>query len=143
MNAIPTKQSSARTQRARPVPGPAISPAGSLVDLVRRSLDDDKADDVIVIDLAGKSSIADTLIIASGRSARQVTAMADHLVETLGRAQPWPVKVEGLPAADWVLIDAGDIVIHLFRPEVRAFYNLEKMWDVDPPARPLTPQPRV
>lgn len=94
-------------------------------------MDADKAEDVVVIDLTGKSSYADSMIIASGRSPRHVGAMADHVVEKL-KARGLRVTVEGLQTCDWVLIDAGDVVIHLFRPEVRAFYNLEKMWGAAP-----------
>lgn len=107
-----------------------------LHDLVLRSLDDDKAVDVISIPLMGKSSIADVMVIASGRSSRQVAAMADHLAERLKAERGINTRIEGLPQADWVLIDAGDVVIHLFRPEVRSFYNLEKMWSVEVPAGP-------
>lgn len=109
--------------------------------LILETLDDDKAEDVVAIDLRGKSSVTDIMVIASGRSSRHVSAIADHLIDTLketGRVRP---RVEGLQTCDWVLIDAGDIVIHLFRPEVRAFYNLEKMWSVDPetPDSPASP----
>jgi ribosome-associated protein len=100
-----------------------------LADLVVASLDADKAEDIVVVDLRGKSSIADHVVIASGTSSRQVGAMADHLMRKLKDAGQ-PVGVEGLPQCDWVLIDGGDIVVHLFRPEVRAFYNLEKMWGI-------------
>lgn len=103
--------------------------AQSLADLVTTSLDDDKAGDITVIDLRGKSSMADHMVIATGTSARHVGSMADHLVVRL-KAAGQPVAAEGMPQCDWVLIDAGDIVVHLFRPEVRAFYNLEKMWGV-------------
>ena len=92
------------------------------------SLDGDKAEDAIVIDLDGKTTIADAMIIATGRSARQVGAMADHLLEKLKAAAVGPVQIEGRTQGDWVLIDAGDVIVHLFRPEVRAFYGLEKMW---------------
>ncbi len=92
------------------------------------SLEDDKAEDEIVIDLSGKSTLADYIVIASGRSQRQVGAMADHLVEKLKAAGAKAVAVEGLPQCDWVLVDAGDVVVHLFRPEVREFYKLEKLW---------------
>jgi len=94
-------------------------------------LEDDKAEDVKTVSLAGKSSVADYLVIASGRSSRQVMTMAQHLREKLkasGRKTP---AVEGLERGDWVLVDAGDVVAHLFRPEVRNFYNLEKMWSAD------------
>lgn len=110
-------------------------PAREIAAIVLTSLDDDKAENVVAIDLLGKTSIADAMIIASGRSGRQVAAMADHLVERLKAAGAGDVRVEGKAHADWVLIDAGDVVIHLFRPEVREFYNLEKMWDAD---RPMT-----
>ena len=97
------------------------------------SLEQDKAEDIIVIDLAGKTSIADFMIIASGRSQRHVAAIAEHLVERLKRRGAPPASVEGLAQADWVLIDAGDVIVHVFRPEVRSFYNLEKMWAVSLP----------
>jgi ribosome-associated protein len=104
---------------------------GSILDLTLQRLDDDQAQDVVVIDLRGKSSICDQMVVASGRAQRHVAAMAEHLAEDLkpliGRAP----AIEGLPAGDWVLIDAGDVIVHLFRPEVRAFYNLEKMWGVE------------
>jgi ribosome-associated protein len=98
------------------------------LELTLQQLDDDQAQDVAVIDLAGKSSIADYMVIASGRSTRQVASMAQKLAEKIKQAGHGPVRLEGLPAADWVLLDAGDIVVHLFRPEVRSFYNLERMW---------------
>ena len=104
-----------------------------LLKVVQSSLDDDKAEDVVVIALADKSTIADYMVIASGRSQRQVGAMADHLGRALKAAGVSGAKVEGTERCDWVLIDGGDIIIHLFRPEVRAFYNLEKMWGVDLP----------
>ena len=103
--------------------------------MIEASLDADKAEDVSSIDLAGKTSIADTMIIASGRSPRHVGAMADHLVQKL-KARGIMPTVEGQPTCDWVLVDAGDVVVHLFRPEVRAFYNLEKMWGGDAPKMP-------
>ena len=103
----------------------------ALLDLVTGSLDDDKAGDIVAIDLAGKSSIGDHMVIASGRSTRQVSAMADHLIGKLKQSGAGRVSVEGLNSGDWVLIDAGDIIVHLFRPEVREFYALEKMWGVE------------
>ena len=106
-----------------------------LYEAVLASLDDDKAQDVTAIPLAGKTSIADVMIIASGRSSRQVASMAEHLAERLKAEHQRSVKLEGLPTADWVLVDAGDVIVHLFRPEVRSFYNLEKMWSVDLPQR--------
>ena len=111
-------------------PPPRTPPVGEspLHTLVLTSLDDDQAQEVISIPLEGKSSIADHMVIASGRSTRQVAAMAQKLAERIKHAGMGPVRLEGLPAADWVLVDAGDIVVHLFRPEVRTFYNLERMW---------------
>ncbi|HEY0051877.1 MAG TPA: ribosome silencing factor [Caulobacteraceae bacterium] len=113
-------------------PTPTIrSEDGPLDALVLARLEDDKAQDVVVIDLKGKSSVADTMIVASGRSHRHVGAIADHLLRALKEAGHGRAKVEGLPACDWVLIDAGDLIVHLFRPEVRTFYNIEKIWAVD------------
>jgi ribosome-associated protein len=100
----------------------------ALHQLVLGQLDDDQAQDVVSISLEGKSSIADHMVIASGRSTRQVAAMAQKLAEKVKQSGFGSARVEGLPAADWVLIDAGDVVVHLFRPEVRSFYNLERMW---------------
>jgi ribosome-associated protein len=96
--------------------------------LVLARLDDAKAEDTVTIDLRGKSSIGDFMVVTSGRSNRHVGAVADHLIEDLEKTGVPDVRVEGMPHCDWVLIDAGDIIIHVFRPEVRAFYNLEKMW---------------
>jgi ribosome-associated protein len=93
-----------------------------------QSLDDDQAQEVTSIPLKGKSSIGDYMVIASGRSSRHVAAVAEKLAERIKREAGRPVKIEGLPVADWVLIDAGDVIVHLFRPEVRSFYNLERMW---------------
>jgi nicotinate-nucleotide adenylyltransferase len=103
----------------------------ALLALVRRSLDDDKAEEVVLIHLAGKSAFADFMVIATGRSNRQVVAIADHLAERLKQAGFGPVPVEGKQSGDWVLIDAGDVVVHVFRPETRAFYALEKMWALE------------
>ncbi len=99
-----------------------------LHSLILKSLDDDQAVDAVSIPLAGKSAIADHMVIASGRSTRQVASMAEKLVQKIKSELGRSARVEGLPAADWVLIDAGDVVVHLFRPEVRSFYNLERMW---------------
>jgi ribosome-associated protein len=106
----------------------AIERSEALHDLVLRSLDDDKAVEVVSIPLNGKSNIADYMVIASGRSTRQVASMAQKLSERIKRDLGRNVRVEGLPVADWVLIDADDVIVHLFRPEVRSFYNLERMW---------------
>ena len=107
----------------------------ALHKLVLASLDDDQAVDTITIPLAGKSSIADHMVIASGRSTRQVASMASKLAEKIKGELGRTTRIEGLPTADWVLIDAGDVIVHLFRPEVRSFYNLERMWNFgDAPA---------
>ena len=114
---------------ARMAEAPTSTPGNArLHQLVLDSLDDDQAQDVVSIPLEGKSSIADYMVIASGRSTRQVAAIATKLAERLKTAGFGSPRIEGLPAADWVLIDAGDVVVHLFRPEVRSFYNLERMW---------------
>jgi ribosome-associated protein len=105
--------------------------AASLHQLVLTQLDDDQAQEIVSIPLEGKSSIADHMVIASGRSTRQVASMAQKLAEEIKKAGFGNARIEGLPAADWVLIDAGDVVIHLFRPEVRTFYNLERMWSFE------------
>ena len=96
--------------------------------LILHQLDEDQAQETISIPLAGKSSIADHMVIASGRSTRHVSAIADKLAQRIKQEAGRSVRVEGLPNADWVLIDAGDVIVHLFRPEVRSFYNLERMW---------------
>lgn len=113
----------------------AFLPSERVQNLILTSLDDNKAQDVVVIDLKDKSSVADCMIVASGRSQRHVGALADHILRALKDAGAGKAKVEGLPHCDWVLIDAGDVIAHIFRPEVRAFYNLEKIWSVEPPAR--------
>jgi ribosome-associated protein len=101
-----------------------------LLAMVEKSLDGDKAEDIVVIDLHGKSSMADFMVIASGRSQRQLHAMAEHLQAKLREQGAEDVGIEGARVGDWVLIDGGDVVVHLFKPEVRRFYNLEKMWGI-------------
>jgi len=102
--------------------------AADLLDAVLTSLDDSKAEDLVTLDIAGKSSLADHMVIVSGRSHRHVGAIADHLLKDLKKAGGRAATVEGQNTCDWVLIDAGDVIVHIFRPEVRGFYNLEKMW---------------
>jgi ribosome-associated protein len=102
--------------------------AEDLHRLVLQSLDDDQAQEVVSIPLAGKSNIADHMVIASGRSTRQVASMAVKLAAKIKERFGRSVRIEGLPTADWVLIDADDVIVHIFRPEVRNFYNLERMW---------------
>ena len=99
--------------------------------MVLAQLEDAKAEDTITIDLTGKSTIGDYMVVTSGRSNRQVAAIADRLLKAFGEAGVKGIRVEGLPHGDWVLLDAGDIIVHIFRPEVRAFYNLEKMWSAE------------
>jgi ribosome-associated protein len=117
---------------AEPVNAPAAPTepvdVEALHSLVMQSLDDDQAVEVVTIPLAGKSSIADHMVIASGRSSRQVASMATKLADRIKQKFGRIVRIEGLPVADWVLIDADDVIVHLFRPEVRTFYNLERMW---------------
>lgn len=118
---------------------PEADPVSALHNLVLASLEDDQAIETVSIPLEGKSSIADHMVIASGRSTRQVASMAQKLVERMKGELGRQARVEGLPAADWVLIDAGDVIVHLFRPEVRSFYNLERMWafgEAPPPPNP-------
>lgn len=109
----------------------------TLTSLVLEKLDEAKAIDVADIDLAGKTSLADHMVVASGSSNRHVGAIADQLVKSLKKATSTRIRVEGLPHCDWVLIDAGDVIVHIFRPEVREFYNLEKMWSADRPDEQL------
>ena len=98
------------------------------LDIVLASLENSKAEDIVSIDIHRKSSLGDFMVIASGRSNRHVAAVADHLIKALKDAGMGQARVEGLPSADWVLIDAGDVIVHVFRPEIREFYNIEKMW---------------
>lgn len=135
MRPLTAAASTARQNAATPAPvtTPDDQPSAQpLADLITKSLDDDKAENIVSIDLSGKSSVADIMIIASGRSHRHVNALTDHIVQDMKEAGFTTPRIEGVPACDWVLIDAGDVVVHIFRPEVREFYNLEKMWMVDP-----------
>ena len=103
-------------------------PSMSMLDLVLNSLQDDKAVDIVTIELQGKSQIADYMVVASGRSTRQVSAIVEKLADKLKQNMGIQARMEGKGAGDWVLLDAGDIIVHVFRPEVREFYQLEKMW---------------
>lgn len=105
-----------------------LAPSKTLLDVILASLEDDKAQDIVTVPLMGKSSIADYMVIASGASARQLMAMADHLGENLKKMKLPTANSEGRQGGDWILLDAGDVIVHLFRPEVRDFYQLEKMW---------------
>ncbi|MBP8234112.1 ribosome silencing factor [Rhizorhabdus sp.] len=115
-------------------------PSDRLHQLILKSLDDDQAIETVSIPLAGKSSIADHMVIASGRSTRQVASMAMKLADKIKSETGRAVRIEGLPTADWVLIDAGDVIVHLFRPEVRSFYNLERMWNFGDAPAPVAVQ---
>ena len=135
----PLNREPAQSAHAEPAQaGPALDDSrrpGALESLILHRLDEDKAQDVVFIDLKDKSSVADGMIVASGRSHRHVGALADHLLRAIKDEGHGRARVEGMPHCDWVLIDAGDVIIHLFRPEVRTFYNIEKIWSVDAPHR--------
>ena len=107
-----------------------MASADALLAVVLESLDDMKAEETVHIDIAGKSPVADHMVVTSGRSHRHVSAVADRLLRDMKDAGHGSPKVEGVPACDWVLVDAGDVIVHIFRPEVRDFYALEKMWNV-------------
>jgi ribosome-associated protein len=115
------------------VPGAGAPAATDIRAIARACLDDMKAEDTVEIDLQGKTSLADAMMVTSGRSQRHVGSIADKLIQALKDHGYGRVRVEGMPACDWVLIDAGDLIVHVFRPEVRGFYNLEKMWGADRP----------
>ena len=123
---------------AAPAAGLPAASAGSERDLIAAviaSLEEDKAEDIVVIDLRGRSSMADQMVVCSGRSTRQVSAISEKLIDRLKQEYGFTPRSEGLETGDWVLIDAGDVVVHVFRPEVREFYQLEKLW------QPATPEP--
>ena len=122
------------TKKSRSASAKVTTPAqGATLQEVLATLEDAKAEDTVAIDLAGKTSLADAMIVTSGRSNRHVGAIADQLIEKLKAEGHTGLSVEGMPHCDWVLIDAGDVIVHIFRPEVRSFYNLEKMWGSDRP----------
>jgi ribosome-associated protein len=123
-DAAPHVAASGASVKATPMP----ATSSSLLDLIIASLDDDKAEDIVTIPLKGKSSMADHMVICSGRSSRQVAAIAEKLTDRLKQDMGVLCKIEGKDQGDWVLIDAGDVIVHVFRPEVRDFYQLEKMW---------------
>lgn len=118
--------------------GIAPIPADSLLESILATLEDASAENIVTIPLEGKSGIADYMVVCAGRSTRQVSSIADRLVRALKEAGFGRARVEGLPQADWVLVDAGDIIVHVFRPEVREFYNLEKMWAAELTDAPVT-----
>jgi ribosome-associated protein len=122
----------------RPAASRIAPVADDIAALVRATLEDMKAENTVEIDLTGKTSLADSMFIASGRSQRHVGAIADRIAEALKAAGHRGVRMEGQKSCDWVLIDSGDVIVHIFRPEVRSFYNLEKLWGVDRPDERLT-----
>jgi ribosome-associated protein len=111
--------------------------APDALKVILESLDESKAEETVSIDITGKSSMSDHMVVATGRSQRHVGAIADRVVEDLKTAGGQDIRVAGMPHCDWVLIDAGDIIVHIFRPEVRSFYNIEKMWRAEHPAGPI------
>ena len=118
-------------KKATPVAGPTPTVEIKMIDVVLQSLEDAKAEQIVAIDIAGKSSLADHMVVPSGRSNRHVSAVADQVVKALRENGFTKPRIEGLPHADWVLVDGGDVIVHIFRPEVREFYNIEKMWQAD------------
>ncbi len=123
--------------RAGHKPVPPTDTGTDELKVILHSLDESKAEDTVPINIIGKSSLGDYMVVASGRSQRHVGAIADRLIEDLKTAGYETPRVEGVPNCDWVLIDAGDIIVHVFRPEVRGFYNIEKMWSADQPGGPV------
>ena len=113
------------------VPRKAPAPQTTLLNRILTSLDDDKAEQIAIIDLEGRSSLCDTIVIANGRSSRHVASIAEHLARRLKEVGYGTCHMDGLTQGDWVLVDAGDVIVHVFRPEVRAYYDLEGMWSVD------------
>ena len=116
---------------ATPVAASLATPERPMIDVILNCLDDAKAEGIVAVDIIGKSSLADHMVVASGRSQRHVGAVADQLINALRDAGHGKPRIEGLPHCDWVLVDAGDVIVHIFRPEVREFYNIEKMWQAD------------
>lgn len=122
----------AKPRKPRGKKAAAEKPKGAL-DTILAQLDDAKAEQIVTIPLDGKMAVADAMVVASGRSNRHVGAIADQLVQKLKENGYRDLRVEGMPQCDWVLVDAGDVVVHIFRPEVRSFYNLEKLWSAHAP----------
>lgn len=131
-NLKPIKKAPSKKGAQKKSAGPQAA-VTALMKAAVQSLEDSKAESIVTIDLFGKSSIADYLIIASGRSSRQVASTAERLIQDLAPRVKGPIRAEGQRGGDWVLVDVGDVIVHLFRPEVREFYNLEKMWSADLP----------
>jgi ribosome-associated protein len=126
------KRAPAKTAKTR-----TAQPEESLLSRILKSLDDDKAEDIVTIGLEGRSPMADAIVIASGRSARHVSSIAEHLARRLKEVGYGTRPVDGLAQGDWALVDAGDVIVHVFRPEVRDYYDLEGMWSVEEPERAI------
>ncbi|MGI9515367.1 MAG: ribosome silencing factor [Anderseniella sp.] len=131
-------RSGSQSTAAKPAPASRRKATPPLLKTIKSCLNDAKAEDVVSIDLNGKAALADTMIVASGRSNRHVSAITDQLSGALKDAGYKSVRIEGLPHCDWVVMDAGDVIVHIFRPEVRTFYNIEKLWSPDAPADTAT-----
>ena len=134
--AAPKKKAAAKTEAKAPIKKKAAPPTVmdlALLERIRNSLDDDKAEDIVTIDMGGRSSLADAIIVATGRSSRHVASIAEHLARRLKEAGYGTRPVNGAQQGDWVLVDAGDVIVHVFRAEVREYYDLEGMWSVDEP----------
>ena len=121
----------------RPLAKPVEQSQPQMIDVVLKSLEDAKAEETVAIDVTGKSSLSDHMVVTTGRSNRHVGAVADQLVKALREAGFGKPRVEGLPHCDWVLVDGGDVIVNIFRPEVREFYNIEKMWSAEFAADPV------
>jgi len=133
----PAAKKSVKKTARKPAPKKAAirAPAPEVLSRILQSLDDDKAEQIVTIDLQGRSSLCDAIVVANGRSSRHVASIAEHLARRLKEAGYGTRPVDGLSQGDWVLVDAGDVIVHVFRPEVRAYYDLEGMWSVGEPQR--------
>lgn len=131
----PAKAAPKTAAKAAPAPKKTSAVDRALLDRILKSLDDDKAEEIVTIDLAGRSSLCDAIVVASGRSSRHVASIAEHLARRLKEAGYGTRPMNGAGQGDWALVDAGDVIVHVFRPEVRSYYDLEGMWSVEEPRR--------